>query len=476
MWEGSHLSKPLPKFEVCPVGAMRILAWRARLPRLRRSGAVRCVVIPSSLPGSKGEEAIVQGAMDGLFERGHTRLVFVEYHPVKTWPHFSGNCLRWDLVPSWLRRYAGFFGRFWQQNQTTHHDNVFGQGFSGEARPLKPACSRITRRSVLSNLKSSVANRLRLWFDLFLLYRLVGFLAPGDKVFVVGADVLDGAYTRRLSEQMLAFAQVAALRGCQVRILGFSVRPNANPDVMEQFPLMDRRIRYLVRDPNSLRRFMDMTGCVATLVADAAFMLKPKSSLLTERVAMWIGDQRKRSAVVVAFNCNPVLVNGQDNCDVTSVYCRLILAIKSKMPGTSFVLVPHSSIEHEEELVSHVAVKLVRDGVDVLALPLVSAAEVKCIMGLVDFCITGRMHVAIATLGMRVPVTGLSYGGKFEGLFSGFGIEESVMDPRELTNTEAFSEKLSVLIGRRDALKSRIEANALAMFAKAQLNIEDAEL
>lgn len=415
----------------------------------------------------------MQGVIDGLSDRGHSKIVFVEYHPVKRWPRFAGGYARWDLVPFWLRKSSGYFGRFWQRNQTTHHDNVFGQGSPGAVQTHGSSSSRACRRSAVVALKSTVANRLRLWFDLYLLHRLVGLLTPGDKVFVVGADVLDGAYTRRLSEQMLAFAHLAAVRGCEVRILGFSIRPDPNPAVMALFHSLDKRIRYFVRDPNSLRRFVAMTGCDATLVADAAFMLEPRRSVQVDAVVQWIAEARKQAATVMAVNCNPVLVKGLVCEEAASVYRRLLLALSGRMPDICFVLVPHSSIEHEAELASDIASQLACHGVRVLALPLLPATEVKFIMGQVDLCVTGRMHVAIATLGMHVPVIGFSYGGKFEGLFTEFGIGDSVVDPRELINAETFVNKLAVLIRQRDMLRYRIVENAFAMFAKARLNVGD---
>jgi polysaccharide pyruvyl transferase WcaK-like protein len=49
-----------------------------------------------------------------------------------------------------------------------------------------------------------------------------------------------------------------------------------------------------------------------------------------------------------------------------------------------------------------------------------SAAELKAMAGLMDCVVTGRMHLAIAALGMGRPVAGLTYQDKFLGLFGLF--------------------------------------------------------
>jgi polysaccharide pyruvyl transferase WcaK-like protein len=71
-----------------------------------------------------------------------------------------------------------------------------------------------------------------------------------------------------------------------------------------------------------------------------------------------------------------------------------------------------------------------------------SPAEAKRLAGLVDLVVTGRMHLAIAAMGMGTPAIGISYQGKFEGLWQLFGLTDYVVDARVLDSGQL--EKLCV--------------------------------
>ena len=74
------------------------------------------------------------------------------------------------------------------------------------------------------------------------------------------------------------------------------------------------------------------------------------------------------------------------------------------------------------------------------------AQEVKGIVGLCRHVLTSRMHVAIASLGMGIPVTTFVYGGKFEGLYEHFGLRSGMLAPRDLAGEEALTHVLTARI------------------------------
>jgi polysaccharide pyruvyl transferase WcaK-like protein len=53
-------------------------------------------------------------------------------------------------------------------------------------------------------------------------------------------------------------------------------------------------------------------------------------------------------------------------------------------------------------------------------------AELKGFVGGLDGVLTGRMHLAIAAMGQGIPVAGVTYQGKFEGLLRHFEIGEGL--------------------------------------------------
>ena len=61
-----------------------------------------------------------------------------------------------------------------------------------------------------------------------------------------------------------------------------------------------------------------------------------------------------------------------------------------------------------------------------------SARQVKAISGHCDLILSGRMHLAIASLGQGVPVVCLTYQDKFEGLMEHFGLKGNTFLPRSI--------------------------------------------
>lgn len=53
-----------------------------------------------------------------------------------------------------------------------------------------------------------------------------------------------------------------------------------------------------------------------------------------------------------------------------------------------------------------------------------TAGELKATAGLMDMIITGRMHLAIAALGMGIPVAVITYQDKFQGLLEHFSFSD----------------------------------------------------
>jgi polysaccharide pyruvyl transferase WcaK-like protein len=99
-----------------------------------------------------------------------------------------------------------------------------------------------------------------------------------------------------------------------------------------------------------------------------------------------------------------------------------------------------------------------------------SAAQLKAIAGCTDGVVTGRMHLAIAGLGMERPVAALTYQDKFQGLFAHFEYPErfllspaSASDPVQLAALmEDFVDQLPVLAARvRRFLPAAIAASSM---------------
>jgi len=87
--------------------------------------------------------------------------------------------------------------------------------------------------------------------------------------------------------------------------------------------------------------------------------------------------------------------------------------------------------------------------------------EVKGIIGTCGFFIGSRMHSCIAALSQGVPCVGVAYSMKFRGVFESVGMEDWVVDGREVDEEQAV-ERVMELYRMRDGIRTGLAANAEA--------------
>ena len=81
------------------------------------------------------------------------------------------------------------------------------------------------------------------------------------------------------------------------------------------------------------------------------------------------------------------------------------------------------------------------------------------------------MHLAIAALGMEVPVMAATYQGKFEGLFQHFGINgEFLLSPQEFLS-DVVEDKFSYFLTQIPKLKAQISATLPKVLTLSYQNI-----
>jgi polysaccharide pyruvyl transferase WcaK-like protein len=85
--------------------------------------------------------------------------------------------------------------------------------------------------------------------------------------------------------------------------------------------------------------------------------------------------------------------------------------------------------------------------------------EVKGVIGTCDFFIGSRMHSCIAALSQGVPCVGVAYSMKFRGVFESVGMEDWVVDARELDADQAVA-RVMELYRTRDGIRDELAANA----------------
>ena len=252
-----------------------------------------------------------------------------------------------------------------------------------------------------------------------------------DDLFVIGADLMDGYYGTSTSTFLLWLLRVAALSGARTHLISFSFTEARDEALLAA---MDRYLpgtRVHARDAISAARLTAVLGRTVPHSADVAFGLQPDFSPRLKAVSDWVSGQRERGLRVVALNVNMLPISRQrpgSEQDYLTRWTDWVSGFISR--ERAILLVPHdfrgewSDDAAAERLLARIPSQL-RDRVHTPGVRL-TAAETKAMLSLVDLVVTGRMHVAIAALGVGVPAIGYAYQGKFEGIFALFGVESCV--------------------------------------------------
>lgn len=303
-----------------------------------------------------------------------------------------------------------------------------------------------------------------------------------DAVVVVGADCMDGYYSPYTSTRLLATGDISARAGINVTVTGFSFNAQPSHCLRYAFDKVDDRLSINVRDPISHNRFIRFTKARANLVADAAFMLLPQYSEKTENVQKWVALQRGTSARrVLGFNIHPMLVRNATDGDVDALCSSASKALSTflkQQPDISCVLLSHDyrGKDGDDRCLEVVFDRLNNELGDRVLYPRerFTAGELKAIAGMMDAVVTGRMHLAIASLGMGVPVAVTTYQDKFQGLLQHFKFEEDLfITPTQLLGGDDFLALIGKLVNDCDGLKSHVDQLLPRVSKLSRINVSN---
>lgn len=330
--------------------------------------------------------------------------------------------------------------------------------FLYEPRAIAAALGEDCRHVVLSSSKARFAQ--------------MAMAALGSShVVYLATDTLDGSYSPHTVNAWLRFVEHAGRAGAKIGVLNFSFSEQPDPSVCDRLRAMSGAY-FSVRDEVSMARFAQSTGQTAVLGADIAFLLEPNiTSPNAARAAGWAREQRRQGRVVVGVNASGHTLETMRGKGV-SAYIEVLRQWLAADTARAVLLMPHDfrpTPIGDVEAVDAMASAL-RDGfddrVEVLSPPF-SAWDVKGLCAHLDGVLTGRMHLAIAALGMGTPPLSVAYRGKFEGLMRHLGLDDDLIAPEAfldcshtVTALEAFTRDLP---NRRAQIVPRLpEMRALA--------------
>jgi colanic acid/amylovoran biosynthesis protein len=295
-------------------------------------------------------------------------------------------------------------------------------------------------------------------------------------VLIIGADVLDGCYDSEMPSRMLRIADLAASRKIPTAILGFSFNSKPKEDLHSAWSELHPDVVVQVRDEPSLKRLEVFSGRKGRLVADCAFLLREKAGPASERVRAWTSSQRQQGKRILGINFHPLLFKNKEDFHRLSHSFQHALGAMAARGETSFVVIPHDNREGSDKAVLQSFTanlgNTLRDHT-LFVEEEVGPDEIKSIVSHLDGVITGRMHLAIASLGMGKPVLALTYQDKFEGLFGHFELPSWLLATPEAASNPA---DLLVLMDRFSAsigpLTNQVEALLPAVQLAARRNLE----
>ena len=306
---------------------------------------------------------------------------------------------------------------------------------------------------------------------------------PSD-VVILGADCMDGFYSPTLSLELLSIHDLCSkTHHLHSYLLGFSFNTSPSWLMVRAFKSLSSDTKIRLRDAVSLSRYHKIVNHPATLVADAAFMLEPDAFFpLYEEIKSWTDLQRANGQTVIGLNFHPMLraYSGPDDIkEDAMLLAKKVEKILIEHPEISFVFIPHDDrsritdnlmLSTMYEYLKNMKHKSSR----IYYSPEVPRApQLKALCGLLDGLISSRMHLAIAALGMKVPVMAATYQGKFEGLFQHFGLDETfLLNPKQFLSDDMIS-TFDSFIEKLPELKHQISEKNTLVYELSNINLTD---
>jgi colanic acid/amylovoran biosynthesis protein len=177
----------------------------------------------------------------------------------------------------------------------------------------------------------------------------------------------------------------------------------------------------------------------------------------------WLGPVQawfREGHTVAGMNVSGLLANpseqGSRRFGLAADYTEAMeLVARRLLRGTDIrlLLVPHVrgvGGESDDEACARLAARLQEPRRVAILPPGLSAGEVKHVVSRLDWFVGARMHATIAALSSRVPVVGIAYSAKFQGVFDACGVGHRVLDARSLETNELVEASVEAWRDRAD--------------------------
>lgn len=300
-------------------------------------------------------------------------------------------------------------------------------------------------------------------------------------LFVMGADILDGKYGTALVQRIADYCNHSVQLGIPATILGFSFNHEPRYPAVHALARLHPLVTVNVRDQPSLDRFTQATGTPATLCADVAFLMPPATEPEPETEG-WIATMRAAGRSPVGVNLNAhALAPALAQVGINTLLTRLAeqLSQAGEANQLALMLIPHDLKPQAGDvtMLRAIEIQLRQNGFPhVRYTPIDRPDRIKRVVGQLDLVVTGRMHLAIASLGNGTPVLSITYQDKFEGLYQHVDLPlEHTLPPLECLS-DAFQLKIGRAFQQRQINRERIQTLLPRVTALSARNLVTASI
>lgn len=302
------------------------------------------------------------------------------------------------------------------------------------------------------------------------LAQLLPLLSTAKTFNVLGADIMDGVYSRTRSFRRILLLEWASKLGCDAAVLGFSYSDRPIRAISDYFSQVSKDVTLHARDKVSHERLKHIARGPLEFVADTAFLMPPADHPGPNTVAAlaFAASQRAAGRRILVFNANPLgsaissgAARGDESVsNLTDVTLGNALSIATKAPDAAILFVSHDPREPHSDasLLERVYEQLPQDIKDrcFLATREIGAREIKSICAVADLAVTGRMHLGIAALGSTTPCLFLDFAGKVQGLLAHFDAGDMIADWKLYMDKEAYGRKVADMLDRHFELRAKL--------------------
>lgn len=248
-------------------------------------------------------------------------------------------------------------------------------------------------------------------------------ISAAERIVVLGADSVDGAYGIRSITQRVSLLNVAVAQRRHAELANFSFRRNPSNDALATLRALDKRVRLTARDTSSQQRAANALQREVAVFPDVAAYMRPGATAAINNLELWAKATLRPLAFLVP-NTHLSAFNGAGYEEVKARFGSYVAALSEG--GFAVVVLAHDVRDEPGDVALSRALAKPFSSHDVAVAVPRNAQEAKGMLALGQVVVTARMHAGVAALSQGVPCVGLDYVDKFTGQFRWYGAEDFV--------------------------------------------------